>query len=173
MTKITVKVTGAQVEAALSGILTAGMVGVPAVFSFDEDWATLEKVALFRAGGETYCVRDFGDRVTVPWEVLEKTGCTLHVGVYGVSREGTLAIPTVWAELGKLQPGADPEGTEGCDPALPVWKQAMDLAQSVREDADRGLFDGYTPVRGQDYWTEDDIAEIKTYVDETILGGAW
>lgn len=33
--------------------------------------------------------------------------------------------------------------------------------------------DGYTPVRGTDYWTEADKAEIKAYVDEAILGGAW
>lgn len=33
--------------------------------------------------------------------------------------------------------------------------------------------DGYTPVRGTDYWTEADIAEIKAYVEEAILGGAW
>lgn len=33
--------------------------------------------------------------------------------------------------------------------------------------------DGYSPVRGEDYWTADDIAEIKGYVDEVILGGAW
>ena len=32
---------------------------------------------------------------------------------------------------------------------------------------------GYTPVRGTDYWTETDKAEIKSYVDEAILGGAW
>ena len=32
---------------------------------------------------------------------------------------------------------------------------------------------GYTPVRGVDYWTSDDIAKIKSYVDESILGGAW
>lgn len=32
---------------------------------------------------------------------------------------------------------------------------------------------GYTPVRGTDYWTAADIAEIKGYVDEAILGGAW
>ena len=30
-----------------------------------------------------------------------------------------------------------------------------------------------TPVRGEDYWTEEDIAEIKSYVDEAILGGEW
>lgn len=33
--------------------------------------------------------------------------------------------------------------------------------------------DGYTPVRGTDYWTASDIAEIKSYVDDAILGGAW
>lgn len=33
--------------------------------------------------------------------------------------------------------------------------------------------DGLTPVRGEDYWTEEDIATIKGYVDEAILGGAW
>lgn len=33
--------------------------------------------------------------------------------------------------------------------------------------------DGYTPVKGIDYWTEEDKAEIKGYVDEAILGGAW
>lgn len=33
--------------------------------------------------------------------------------------------------------------------------------------------DGYTPARGVDYWTNADKAEIKAYVDEAILGGAW
>lgn len=36
-----------------------------------------------------------------------------------------------------------------------------------------GKIDDVTPVRGTDYWTESDIAEIKSYVDEAILGGAW
>lgn len=33
--------------------------------------------------------------------------------------------------------------------------------------------DGKTPVRGTDYWTEADKAEIKAYVDEAILNGSW
>ncbi len=33
--------------------------------------------------------------------------------------------------------------------------------------------DGYTPQRGIDYWTDEDKTEIKGYVDEAILGGAW
>lgn len=32
---------------------------------------------------------------------------------------------------------------------------------------------GYSPVKGKDYWTAGDIAEIKSYVEEAILGGAW
>ena len=32
---------------------------------------------------------------------------------------------------------------------------------------------GYTPQKGTDYWTEADIAQIKSYVDEAILGGEW
>ena len=28
--------------------------------------------------------------------------------------------------------------------------------------------DGYTPQKGVDYWTETDIAEIKTYIDESL-----
>ena len=32
---------------------------------------------------------------------------------------------------------------------------------------------GHTPEKGVDYWTSEDIAEIKSYVDEAILGGVW
>lgn len=32
---------------------------------------------------------------------------------------------------------------------------------------------GYSPVRGTDYWTSADKAEIKAYVDDAILNGAW
>ena len=32
---------------------------------------------------------------------------------------------------------------------------------------------GETPVRGADYWTDADKQEIKSYVDNAILGGTW
>lgn len=32
---------------------------------------------------------------------------------------------------------------------------------------------GKTPVRGTDYWTAEDIATIKEYVDDAILNGKW
>lgn len=32
---------------------------------------------------------------------------------------------------------------------------------------------GPTPQKGVDYWTDADKAEIKSYVDDAILGGEW
>lgn len=48
-------------------------------------------------------------------------------------------------------------------------------AGAAGEKGDKGDAgaDGYSPVRGTDYWTAADIAEIKSYVDNAILGGAW
>lgn len=36
-----------------------------------------------------------------------------------------------------------------------------------------GTNGGAPPIRGVDYWTEEDKAEIKSYVEAAILGGAW
>jgi hypothetical protein len=48
-------------------------------------------------------------------------------------------------------------------------KVTKNLGKVVGEDGTAG----YTPVKGKDYWNEEDKAEIKAYVDEAILGGAW
>lgn len=47
---------------------------------------------------------------------------------------------------------------------------------ALAQAKESGEFDGkagYTPIRGTDYWTDADKAEIRAYVDEAILGGAW
>lgn len=168
MTNIAITVAGAEISARVDGILTAGMVGVPVCFSFDETWEDLEKTAIFRASGESYCIRDVQEQpVTLPWEVLRKQGCTLYVGVYGIAADGSLAIPTLWAEAGIIQPGADPEATPGCDPTLPIWKQAIDKADAVYAAFQRGEL---TPRRGIDYWTEDDKKTIIEAVNVAVLG---
>lgn len=41
------------------------------------------------------------------------------------------------------------------------------------EGSSSGGGSGKAPVKGVDYWTDEDKAEIKAYVDEAILGGAW
>ena len=53
------------------------------------------------------------------------------------------------------------------------WSEAVMMALGGKgEDGVDGQ-DGHTPEKGVDYWTEDDKAEIKNYVDEAILNGEW
>ena len=52
-------------------------------------------------------------------------------------------------------------------------EQGIQGLQGIQGEAGPRGEAGYTPVRGTDYWTEADKAEIKSYVDEAILGGAW
>lgn len=52
------------------------------------------------------------------------------------------------------------------------WTASKTGMPSVQSSNIKGA-DGKTPVRGTDYWTSSDIAEIKSYVDDAILGGAW
>lgn len=155
MTSISVIVTGAQLVVQVDGPVTCGMVGLPVQFSFDESWDGLIKTAVFRAGGLTMDAVNIQEKTLLPWEVLEKKSCTLHIGVYGTNADGTLVMPTVWAEAAVIQPGADPTGDESAVPTQNVYQQilameqeAVNTAQSVRQDADAGMFDGEKGDKG-------------------------
>lgn len=71
--------------------------------------------------------------------------------------------------------------TEKVVEQLVVVKETGDFKGDKGDKGDQGIQgpkgdpgqDGKTPVRGTDYWTEADKDEIKAYVDEAILGGAW
>jgi hypothetical protein len=70
-------------------------------------------------------------------------------------------------EVGETGPQG-PQGEQG--PVGPIGETGATGPQG-KQGADGK--DGYTPVRGVDYWTDEDKAEIKAYVDEAFLGGAW
>ena len=61
-----------------------------------------------------------------------------------------------------------PQGPAGQDGAKGDKGDKGDTGEAGKDGED-----GYSPVRGTDYWTAADIAEIKSYVDNAILGGAW
>jgi hypothetical protein len=83
--------------------LTAGMAGVEVTFSFDDAWDGLHRIATFKAGGTAKDVLLTDDRCEIPPEVLAKPCARLVVGVYGERADGTLVIPTLWAELGRVE----------------------------------------------------------------------
>lgn len=106
--------------------VTSGSVNVyEAAFAFSEDWAGLEKTAVFRAGSGKPVSVLLGPEETcaVPWEVLQKPGVRLEAGVYGTRGEETV-LPTVWADLGYIHTGAAPAG--GLYPPTPeIWHQEL------------------------------------------------
>lgn len=136
MTSIKLIVTGAKVRANVDGLLTSGMVGIPVTIEYDGAWKGLTKNLVCRsgqwyggAGGETRTILNIGARATVAQEVLigDKN---LYLGIEGYNADGTLVIPTVWADCGKVHPGAQSGKDYAAKPTLPVYAQ---LQQQINE----------------------------------------
>ena len=127
MEGIKIEVTGNIAKVAESPHrITAGTVGLPIEFAFDGQWDGLRKTAVFRVRHDVKIVEDLETETTVPWELLQKPGAWLSVGVYGVNKDGSVAIPTIWANVRAIKDGVDPEGDPSADPTLPVWQQLKD-----------------------------------------------
>lgn len=130
-------------------MVTSGSVNVYLVqFAFSTDWDGLDKTAVFRAGDtKISVVLDATNQCQIPWEVLENRNRPLEAGVYG-TKNGTVVLPTIWATLGTIKEGASPgENTQPPTPdvysqILAAASKAEQIAQSVRDDADSGAFDG-------------------------------
>ena len=179
-------------------LVTTGSVGtVTAAFGFDAEWEGFARTAIFASGGTVKrVVLDDANACVVPWEVL--TNCKqLTIGVVGTS--GNRVLPSVPVTIPIIE-GVCNGGTPPDDPTPDIYAQLLDLAketqqiaQSVRDDANAGKFngapgakgdpgaqgiqgekgdkgdtgaqgepgaDGYTPVKGVDYFTAADKAEI-------------
>lgn len=167
MSSISFSAHGRCARATYCEPITTGSVGLSVSFAFDAAWSGLQKTAIFRGSGMAVDLVLSGDAATVPPEVLTIPGGDLRVGVWGADPDGNVIIPTVWATVGEIVPGAAPSGFDP-DPPTPSWaaqvqeiaQDALDTANSVREDADAGAFDGatYTPAvsaGGDLSWTND------------------
>ena len=135
MTEITINRTCAMLDRCEQ--FTSGRVGARIKFSFSSEWAGLSKTAVFTNGDTTIDVLNVADEITIPHEVLAISGKKLKVGVYGytVGDNGNIeiAIPTVYADLGKVVKGADPSGDVSADPTLPVWSQIQALMGNLND----------------------------------------
>lgn len=145
---IQLKATGRLLSVESVEPLTTGSVGIPVELELSDDFDGLTAYLCFRAGDVT-AECEVSDQMTVPPQVLASKGVTLNAGVYAEDSEGTTVIPTVWASVGTVRTGATVSGSGPLDPA-PTWvhevervaAEARQVAQSVRDDADSGAFDG-------------------------------
>lgn len=117
--------------------VTSGSVNVyPVHYEFSPDWDGLTRTAVFRAGDRQISVPlpESGE-CTIPKEVLRKPQIQLYAGVYGC-KGAEIILPTQWAYLGTVLPGAAP----GQDDQPPYDLVALEQALEGKGDAL-----GYTP----------------------------
>lgn len=111
--------------------ITSGTVGLPIEFTFDSQWEGLRKIAVFRACNVIKSVDNAEVASTVPWEVLVKPNVWLSVGIYGTNTDGTVVIPTIWANVCPIHVGVNPDGDPSTDPTLPIWQTMMNYFASL------------------------------------------
>ena len=112
--------------------LTSGMVGQPIHFEYSHDFDGLTLTAVFTNGKTTVDVLNPGNQCVIPHEVLDTVGTLVKVGIYAV-RGNELVIPTVYANIGVVQKGADPSGDASADPTLPVWAQIQGIIGNLND----------------------------------------
>jgi len=133
---------------------------------FDPMWDGLEKTAVFyRKMGAVYHVAiDENNEVVVPYEVMKTKGA-VYFGIFGENEAGAVRTSEVVAF--DVVQGAAIENAAGYEPPPDIYeeilaaaKNAELIAQSVRDDADAGVFDC------DDYaLTEEDKKEIAGMVE--------
>lgn len=124
-----IQVEGTAPQVVFRRPIPAGIIGARVRFVFGQSWQERSRTVVFRAGD---VVKDVllgpgEDTAVIPAEVTAAPVRCLLAGVYGTDAEGT-ALPTAWAELGRVHYAAEPSGDTSTDPSLPVWAQ---LQQSV------------------------------------------
>lgn len=147
-------------------------------FSFCPLWDGFTKAAVFYKAGKAeeavHILLDENNTCIIPPEVTDTQGL-IYIGVLGVDNEGRQRTTEPFAFY--FYEGI-PTESKPSEPTPDIYAQivtlcndAVNTANSVREDADNGAFngkdgtDGKTPVKGVDYFTE---AEKEEFVNEVL-----
>lgn len=150
MTSMKLTCQGAAARAEVSGVITAGLVGMTVTIECDGAWDGLLKtfVAMTAAGRQVVAITD--GTATVPWEILTE-GMRLFIGLEGRNVAGDIIIPTAWADCGKIK--ASTEGSHQGKPtpsemeqlltaagdASQRSKEAKETAEAAKETAEDAL----------------------------------
>lgn len=142
MTGIKLILTGAHVQAEVSGDLTSGMVGVPVTIEYDGAWEGLTKNLVCRCGrpyyppdrDNTWIIPEIGTSATVAPEAMQ-ADMHLYLGIEGCSSDGTLVMPTHWVDCGPILPGARTVSARSAEPTQPIWTRLKEDIARLQADA--------------------------------------
>lgn len=100
------------------------------------EWDDLSKIAVFRAQDSMIDVPVMGEYLDIPPVVLQRENVHLQFGLYGVGQDGAVVIPTIWTDLGIVQPSPDPYGADNYeDPPAGLYAQLQALAAAAQSAA--------------------------------------
>ena len=152
-------------------------------FNFDEFWQGLLKFASFTNATDTYIVQLENDTVTVPSGVLETPGiCSF--GVFGTNADDEIKrISTNLFEF-EVTKGAYLKGVSPKPPTPDIWESMFRNSIPKIIDGYWYLYDvdenkfiktdiqavGKLPIKGIDYFTNDDKAELVSSIEKQMLG---
>lgn len=118
-------------------------------------WDGLIKTAVFYTDkSRVYYMPVEDDEAVAPHEVLANEGI-LHFGVFGYS--DSQARTTEVLHLTIVEGAISDSTAIHIDPTPDVYQRMVALAAEISSELKKGT---YTPKRGEDYWTEEDKAEI-------------
>lgn len=152
-TLIKAKITDQTLEFTLKPMIASGGVNEDVIeFEFDELWNGFDTVAVFyRSKRDVFHKKIVDNRCTVPSEVLRAQG-VFYVGVMGVKDNVTRTTNVLRYEL---EHGAITVGVKPPEPTPSIYEQILktvksteQIAQSVRDDADAGRFNGAPGPKG-------------------------
>ena len=171
MLTLTIDERNIKIHAESHDSFVRGTVGAKCKVVFTDFWSSYNKTIVFKRSSNslgtpyTIFIDKLEDEITIPWEILTESGA-FKVGAYGTTN--TEILPTLWSDDIVIKYGSDTAGQAPEPPTPSVYqelietaKQATEVAQSVRDDADSGKFDGkdgvdgkegYTPIKGVDYF---------------------
>lgn len=121
-------------------LITSGSIGIPVKFELSADFNGLANIAVFEGSGVSIDVALTASReCVVPHEVVAISGGYLRIGVYGRNGDGTIAIPTVWAEAKRILKGTVPSGVDPSEPTPDWTAQVQQMATEALETANNVL----------------------------------
>lgn len=163
MIKLNIKHT--KINASCLETLVEGNVNsVFAEFTFSPEWDNLSRVAIFSNGTSKISVALSENTCAIPWEMLSCPG-ELIVAVRGIGDGGNLVLCTENASLGKvIESLADDDADEPEEASPDVIDALLADVAELKSSVIAGE-GGHTPVKGTDYWTDEDKAEI---VDDVL-----
>lgn len=180
-----IKVQGKCISTIQTAIFVRGTVGEKVEISCDEEWGNRLKTVVFKRLGSCaepivhYIGAVSKTEIDIPHEILHESG-QFYIGLYSVM--GSETTPTLWSEAFNIEYGTDTNGVAPKPPTPSVYSEivriaeeacysaqsaiqsadnAIKTANSVRQDADEGVFNGEKGDKGDNYiLTEADKTDI-------------